>query len=262
MNTASLHSTNETVVPRTLLQLLELRAFYEYGATIALRPLWSLAASGDGHPVMVLPGLGAGDDSTRLLREFLVSRGYTAYPWAQGTNLGLRNGVMTRAFERVHNLAQRHGRKVSLIGWSLGGIYARALAARAPEVTRVVATLGAPISSLPPSNRRIGDAGIGGSRHGDPAATARQPWQPAPPVPTTSIWSRSDGVVPWQCSVETRHFEAENIEVFASHFGLGMNPAVLYALADRLAQPEGQWEPFHTIGLRRAFYGGDVAREA
>jgi hypothetical protein len=74
-------------------------------------------------------------------------------------------------------------------------------------------------------------------------------------VPTTSIYSRSDGVVAWRCSVQEPAGHTENIEVRASHVGMGANPAVLHAIADRLAQPEGAWQPFHRDGMRRWVYG-------
>ena len=73
----------------------------------------------------------------------------------------------------------------------------------------------------------------------------------APPVPTTSIFSRSDGIVAWRCSVNEPGPLAENVEVPASHVGMGMNPTALYAIADRLAQPIGQWKPFDVSGARR-----------
>ena len=73
-------------------------------------------------------------------------------------------------------------------------------------------------------------------------------------MPTTSIYSRSDGVVSWHCSVEREQPHAENIELEASHLGLGMNPLVLWAVADRLAQREGDWRPFRRDGWRRWLY--------
>jgi len=82
----------------------------------------------------------------------------------------------------------------------------------------------------------------------------------APPVPTTSIWSPTDGVVSWRCSVETRRDLAENIVVDSSHLGLGAHPAALYAIADRLAQPEGRWAPFHRKGWRRLVYSDPLKR--
>ena len=240
--------------PGPLLQWLELRAPLEAAATLALMPLWPSAPHGDGHPVLVLPGLAAGDGSTALMRRFLQSRSYAVSGWGQGTNLGLRPGVLDRAQQTLHQLFEQQGRKVSLVGWSLGGVYARELAKVAPEQVRQVVTLGTPFTGHPretnawrlyewASGHRIGSHDL----HG--------PLRAAPPVPTTSIWSRTDGVVSWRCSVQPRHHEAENIEVEASHCGLGLHPAVLYAIADRLAQPDGLWQPFHREGWRRLVYG-------
>lgn len=238
---------------QSLLPLLELRAPCECAATLALLPWWGLAPAGDGHPVMVLPGLGVGDESTGLLRRFLRGRGYAVHPWALGANTGLHGATLLRAHDRVADLAARHGRRVSLVGWSLGGVYARALARRAPRLVRSVITLGSPIAAPPAEMQRAGLYGepVGAPREGFASAGAQ--------VPTTSIWSRSDAIVPWPCSVAPPRPLAENIEVDASHFGLGMNPAVLYAMADRLAQPEGAWRPFSRAGLRGLFYGGDAS---
>ncbi len=81
-----------------------------------------------------------------------------------------------------------------------------------------------------------------------------EPLRSPPPVPTTSIFSRSDGVVAWQCSLERESPHTDNIEVQASHLGMGLNPLTLYALADRLAQAEGEWRPFDRSGLRSYLY--------
>jgi len=246
--------------PGLLLQLLETRALWEHYAAVATGPLWSAAARGDGGPVLVLPGLAAGDGSTGLLRRFLRSRGFAAVGWGQGLNLGLRAGVMEHAHDRLRNLYAEHGRAVSIVGWSLGGLYARELAKQSPEMVRLVITLGSPFTGHPretnawrlyefASGHRIGSHDF----HG--------PLRAPPPVPTTSIWSPTDGVVSWRCCVESRRDLAENIVVESSHLGLGAHPAVLYAIADRLAQPEGEWQPFHRRGWRRLIYG-DPRRRA
>jgi hypothetical protein len=76
----------------------------------------------------------------------------------------------------------------------------------------------------------------------------------APPLPTTSVFSRSDGIVSWKCCLQREGRIAESIEVTSSHIGIGMNPAAWYAVADRLAQPEGTWKPFHRDGWRKWLY--------
>jgi pimeloyl-ACP methyl ester carboxylesterase len=246
--------------PGLLLQALEARAVLEHLTAFALRPLWRAAPAGDGHPVLVLPGLAAGDASTATLRRFLCSRGFAAVGWGQGVNLGVRKGVIEGAHQTLRDLAHQHGRKVSLVGWSLGGIYARELAKLSPDMVRLVVTLGSPFLGHPretnawrlyelTSGHRVGHRGF------------HAPLRTPPPVPTTSIWSLTDGIVSWRCSVETCSERSENIVVESSHMGLGAHPAALFAVADRLAQPEGAWAPFHREGWRRLVYR-DAAKAA
>ena len=135
--------------PSRTLMFLEGRAISELGAFLGALPLLSLAPRGDGHPVLVLPGLVASDTSTRPLRSFLKSRGYAVSGWRQGRNLGLRHGVQHAMVDLVHELNDTHGRKVSLVGWSLGGLYARQLAKMMPERVRSVITLGSPFATGP-----------------------------------------------------------------------------------------------------------------
>ena len=115
-----------------------------------LRPWLAAAPRGDGHPVLVFPGLLASDLSTQPLRGFLKAHGYAAHGWKQGRNLGLRPGVEADMLDRIDELYERHGRrKVSLVGWSLGGIYARQLAKRVPDKVRCVISLGSPFTGSP-----------------------------------------------------------------------------------------------------------------
>src|SRR5436305_6280013 len=140
--------------PSRTLMLLEARAIHEFGAFLGALPLLSLAPSGDGHPVLVLPGLIASDTSTRPLRSFLKGRGYAVSGWRQGRNLGLREGVQDAMQDLVHELSDTHGRKISLVGWSLGGVYARQLAKLMPDRVRSVITLGSPFAFFFSSRRR------------------------------------------------------------------------------------------------------------
>src|SRR3982751_6139968 len=115
--------------PSRLLLLAEGRALWEAGAAIAMWPLLQMTPRGDGHPVLVLPGLVASDSSTGILRRYLASRGYDAHGWGLGRNLGPREGVEQGMYDLLGKLHDESGgRKVSLIGWSLGGVYARLLA--------------------------------------------------------------------------------------------------------------------------------------
>lgn len=249
--------TAETLRPpsRALL-FLETRAIQEFGAFLGALPLLSLAPRGDGHPVLVLPGLVASDVSTRPLRSFLKSRGYAASGWKQGRNLGLRDGVQDSMVDLVQELNETHGRKVSLIGWSLGGIYARQLAKMMPDRVRSVITLGSPFAGSPKATNawRVYEMASGRKADEAPDASFGGALAETPPVPTTAIFSRTDGVCAWQGCMEKTTATSESIEVESSHCGMAHNPAVVYAVADRLAQPEGAWTPFERSGWRSLVY--------
>ncbi len=239
--------------PSRILQLLEGRALWELGATVTAWPWLSLAPKGDGHPVLVLPGLIASDLSTRVLRRYLRERGYRVHGWGLGRNYGLRHGIEDGLFKRLEELHARDGRKVSLVGWSLGGLYARVLGRQRPELVRDVITLGSPFAGSPRSTNAWRVYEWASGRPADEAA-AHQRLRGPLAVPSTSIYSRTDGIVAWPTSIDDESPISENIEVVASHLGLGVNPAVLYAVADRLAQPEGAWKPFDRSGLRALVY--------
>jgi pimeloyl-ACP methyl ester carboxylesterase len=239
--------------PSALLLALEGRAFLEWAACVAAWPLLACAARGDGHPVLVLPGLTAGDASTWPLRKYIERCGYAAYPWEQGLNCGPRGGTVRKLLARIRGIERDHGRKVSLVGWSLGGAMARVLAVREPQRVRSVITLGSPLSGNPKTSNawRIFEL-VSGVRADDPRLRVLMSRQP--PVPSTSILSKTDGIVAWPSSLIPAGARSENIEVSASHFGMGANPMVLWAIADRLAQPEGCWKPFDRRGLRAFVY--------
>lgn len=239
--------------PSRLLWLAEGRVLAETGATLALWRWLRQAPRGDGHPVLVLPGLLASDASTGLLRRYLRGQGYAVHGWGQGFNLGPRPGVESRMARLLCELHARSGRRVSLVGWSLGGAYARLLASHHPGTVRSIVTLGSPIKGDPRAHStwRLYER-LSGCSTQDPERLDRI--RPTPTVPSTSIYSRSDALVAWRCSLEEPGPQAENIEVVASHVGLVRHPAVLYALADRLAQPEGQWRPFDSRRFSALLY--------
>lgn len=238
--------------------MLEARAPWEFAAMMAAAPWLKRLPPGDGHPVIVYPGLGAADFTTLPLRRFLRDRGYTPYAWQQGFNLGPKRGVLDSCRAQLHDVATRHREKASLIGWSLGGVYARELAKDRPEHARCVITLGTPFSGHPRATNawRLYDWVSGHDSH-DPALMSQI--RGTPSCPTTSIYSRSDGIVAWQCSLNPQGAQAENIEVRASHIGMGMNPLALYAIADRLRQDPQQWQRFDVQGARRWFFKAQAA---
>ena len=241
------------VPPSRWLLAAELRAFWEFGALLPAWPLLSRAPRGDGHAVMVFPGLSANDASTIPLRHYLHSLNYLPWGWELGFNFGPRAGVLEEARDNLARTCDKTGRKVSLIGWSLGGVYARELAKEMPDMVRTVITLGTPFAGSHKATNawRIYELTSGRSVERE---SASYDLPAAPPVPTTSIYSRSDGVVAWQASVQAAGrggAQSENIEVLASHIGLGVNPSAWWAVADRLSQPEGKWKPFVREGKGR-----------
>lgn len=247
--------------PSRFLFALEWRTLPELGSFVASLPLLSaMTPRGDGHPVLVLPGLVTSDRSTIALRNFLRSKGYDAHGWELGRNYGPLPGIERGMVDKVEALFAKHKRKVSLVGWSLGGIYARQLAKMMPDKVRLVITLGSPFAGDPratnawrlyeyTSGHKVDDR----ERHMGGAISSPTP------VPTTAIYSRTDGICHWRNCLEAESAKAENIEVQGSHCGLGHNPAAIYAIADRLAQPEGKWKPFERAGIR-AFLFPDPKR--
>jgi pimeloyl-ACP methyl ester carboxylesterase len=224
------------------LLMLEGRAVLELAALLPAYPFLKRAPRGDGHPVLVLPGFMASDFSTRALRAFLRDRGYAAHGWKLGRNVGPNDAVVTGLVTRLQELRGRYDRRVSLIGWSLGGIYARELARRFADDVRSVITLASPFRSVDATNvPQVLRRGR------DPRAQRPElqvPLHQPIPVPSTAIYSRSDGIAAWRSCRETPGPLAENIEVESSHLGIGHHPVVLLTIADRLAQAEGSWCPF------------------
>ena len=245
--------------PSALLALTELpRALIELGALPFAAPLLASAPQGDGHPVIVLPGFVTSDRSTGILRAFLKRHGYHAHTWDLGRNLGPKaiGQRGEKLIARVIAVHEATGQKVSLVGWSLGGVMARLVAKRVPHAIRQVITLGSPFSGSPKASNvwRAYEYLTGQKVDAEHTKAQLHEVSAPPPVPSTAIYSRADGVVAWQNCCEEIGPMSDNIEVHGSHCGLGFNAAVLYAIADRLAQAEGEWRPFERSGMRAWVY--------
>jgi len=215
-----------------------LRAVFEY----ARMQLMNTASfpPGDGHPVVIFPGLASNHNSIAPLREFCQKLGYTAYDWGLGVNTGPQGDLVAwieQLARHVREVTSAHGQPMSLIGWSLGGIYAREVAKKLEGHVRQVITIGTPFGGTAQQNNLawIFGSSIGQLSMLDKKLMARL--RLAPEVPTTSIFSRSDGLVAWQaCMHDGTQERTEDIEVDGSHCGLGWNPEVLTIIADRLGQ--------------------------
>ena len=236
--------------PHLGLLLAEARGLLEFNASLLLSPLLARAPRGDGHPVLALPGLLASDFSTLMLRRYLTRLGYESHAWGFGRNTGGFYKMRAQVRQRLAAIHRASGRKVSLVGWSLGGIHARDLALYMPEMVRSVVTMGSPFSGdITATNaRRIYEV-LSGELIQNASIQDLIALSGDLPVPTTSIYSRTDGIVNWRTCLLRPTDRAENIEVhLASHFGLCVNAAVLWAVADRLAQAEGEFKQFDRTG--------------
>lgn len=226
------------------------RALTELQAFRCALPALRMLPRGDGHTVLVLPGFTADDPSTLMLRWFLQDRGYTPAPWNLGRNLGPTDHILDGMNALVERLT-RGGDRISIVGWSLGGIYARELGREHPERIRTVITLGSPFR-LSYAERDQTNAGAAFNAlsplHSDRAkeVPTSDDALPPMPIPVTNIYTRTDGVAPWRSCIDVKGDRAENVEVLGSHCGLGHNPLALAVIADRLAQRAGTWAPYET----------------
>ena len=223
----------------------------------AIRPLLRRFGGGDQHPVLLLPGFATDDRSLAPLRWTLRGQGYWAHAWRLGPNIGPTARAVAGMQRRLLDLHAEHGRTVTLIGQSLGGVYARLLAREHPAAVRQVITLGSPYRMVAGDRSNADQAWrlVEHLHDGDlPHHDAREEDRPPLLVPATSIYSRADGVAAWQTCIDVVREHAENIEVRGSHIGMGLNPAVIVAVLDRLGQPEGDWRPFAPPPGLRSWY--------
>jgi pimeloyl-ACP methyl ester carboxylesterase len=242
--------------PSLFLMLAEARSLFELNSSLLLSPLLLRAPKGDGHPVLTLPGFLASDLSMAPMRRYLKELGYDTQAWRMGRNFGGVASKRAALRDLLTGIHEQTGRKVSLVGWSLGGIYARDLALQLPDMVRAVITLGSPFANdIRATNAtRLYEALSGETVDDNPEI--RKAIAGDLPVPATSLYSRTDGIVNWRTSLLRPSETAENIEVhFASHVGLGVNPAALWVVADRLAQAEGEFRHFDRSGPFAIAYG-------
>lgn len=234
--------------------LLELRSPFELGLFFASNGLLRLAPRGDGHPVLVLPGFGASDRSTGPLRMLLGQLGHRPVGWRMGRNLGPRLETLVGMRNRLRILADREAAPVPIVGWSLGGIYARVLAQESPDLVSQVITLGSPFNITIDEPTTVSPFWDQLRQRGEFVRDRHNIDLDFIPVPSTSIYSRTDGIVSWQSCVQTAHATAENVAVHGSHVGLGVNVSAALVIADRLAQPRGTWRPFQPSAPARMLF--------
>jgi pimeloyl-ACP methyl ester carboxylesterase len=256
---------NEPYVPPPNL-LLALSEAHRAALEIALlgvsrRALKKVSPLGDGHAVMVLPGFLGGDGYNSTFRRFLGGLNYAVHGWGMGRNLGPRDGVLEHLENKLHDLVQRYEGPVSLVGHSLGGIFAREMAREHPEKVRQVISLGSPFgegrmtASIP---ARLFNA----LNPPEELPVDQDLLSTVPPVPTTAIYSKHDGIVNWQTTLQRDgHARSQSIEVRSSHCGMTFNPSVWLIVAECLANDPQDWRPFERGSWRNLVYPkGDSGR--
>ncbi len=230
------------------------RALADFAGLPVAAPWLSFAPRGDGHGVLVLPGLMASDTSTAALRRFLRWLGYSVQGWNLGRNRGPTAEVLAELPRALTAAADRTGGPVSLIGWSLGGIYAREMGRRQPGQVRQVITLGSPFALTDSRQSRAHGAYQRNSfRHAAGVPTRDQLHLPIS-VPSTAVYSRRDGIVAWQACIGPETAAHQNVQVRCAHLGFGVDPATLWLVADRLAAPVSHWRRFRPPAALRLLY--------
>lgn len=240
--------------PSLIWSLLEGRSVFEFGTFVSLRLLMKHLPKGDNHPVIVYPGFLGSAHSTAPMRNLLRDLGYHVYDWGMGRNMIFNPSREEEMHIFVREIARKHKQKVSLIGWSLGGVYVREIAKIQPRFVRQVISMGSPLTGGKHASRvRTLFEAINGKPTAETQARLEH-LNDVPSVPSTSIYSKTDGIVHWHGSLQNETQISQNIQVPASHIGLGFNPLVMFVLADRLSQGENSWEKFDIKGLKKLFY--------
>ena len=245
--------------PHVLSSLLEGRGLLEMALLPASLPLLMEAPQGDGHPVLLVPGFMASESSLIGLKLMLQNKGYDVHTWGLGRNMGFRSKHANALPQKIRHLHYITGKKVSLVGWSLGGVFSMYGALNSTECVRSIITLGSPVSVDAEGSQsptavkalyRLVSHRLGAGAHVMQPKVKVMRERRRLAIPTSCLYSLSDGVVPPQeATIDGDPALHENIQVPGSHIGLGFNGIVLSIVADRLAQPEDQWKPFVPHGL-------------
>jgi pimeloyl-ACP methyl ester carboxylesterase len=255
-------ATDSKRPPHPIHSVLELRAALELAMLPHALPFLLRAPRGDGHPVLLVPGFLSSEIPLAAMKAFLDNRGYAVDTWGLGRNVGLQRKHVAALEQKVRFMHYKHGRKVSIVGWSLGGAFALYVAHHAAECVRGIITMGSPVSVGAEGSQSSAVVHALYRLVAHPLGSAAHAYQPRirqlrarPPVPMSCLYSKTDGVVPaHQAMFDGDPALHENVRVPGSHLGLGFNAYVLWVVADRLAQPEGEWKPYEGAKAARNIY--------
>jgi len=227
--------------PSSSYVIREVRGLIELPRLLIGFPSLARQPRGNGEPILVLPGHGAGDGSTAVLRAYLRLLHYRPRGWGLGVNHGVIGESLPHLLRRLANLSRRSKRQVIIIGWSFGGYLARELARERPDLVRLVVTLGTPVVGGPKYTVAAESYRKRGIDIDAIAAEVDFRNQAAPlETPVVAIYSRIDALVAWQACIDHQTLNVEHVEVHSTHYGLGFSPDVYRIIAQRLAQTDGR----------------------
>ena len=218
--------------------LLESRSLMEWTSIYAIYPFIPKRIKGEGRPVLLIPPYLGDDYSTSFVRRYLTSLGFETYKWEQGFNL-VKSHYIPRLEEKLDDIYRIHGQKVSLVGWSGGGIFAKIMANRHPKQVEQIITIGSPVWGVMEMKTPV--SGILEFFRGKSLKERNKRFieelEPIPNVPITCIYTKTDGLLPWKHCMEAESYrnDIKNIEVYGSHSGLGANVSVLLITANALS---------------------------
>ncbi|MCK9529471.1 MAG: alpha/beta hydrolase [Gammaproteobacteria bacterium] len=207
---------------------------------------FSYKEEADGRPVLVIPGFLTNDHATLLLRSALLSCGFKPYTWNQGTNIIASDSLINTIHKELVRIYDEHKTPVTIIGWSMGGFYARCLAKMSPELVNSVITLGTPFKQkidIEEMRKKYTKIGIDIDDH--PICDQYTNYMgEIPVVPFSSLYSKADIIAPYQDCLETETDISENIEVDTTHFGFVYDPESLRIILNRCLEHKNTWSKF------------------
>jgi len=228
--------------------LLETRGLLEWSTIFYLYPFIPKRKKGEGKPVLIMPPYLGNDFSTRFVRKYLTSLGFKTYKWDLGVNT-LNSKCLPNLVERLDEIYEEHQEKVSLVGWSGGGMFAKIIANRHPEKVAQLITIGSPVWGVKNMNTPLVRMleFFRGKTLKERNEKFLKELEAIPKVPITCIYTKTDGLLPWKhCQeAETLRADIKNIEVYGSHIGMGANASILFTVAHSLGE-NLKLEPFES----------------
>ncbi|MCH3883543.1 MULTISPECIES: alpha/beta fold hydrolase [Tenacibaculum] len=231
---------NKTIpAPPPFNMFLETRSLIEWSTMFGLYYLIPKKKQGKNKPVLLMPPYLGNDTSTKFVRKYLKSVGFKTYKWELGVNM-INSKYLPKLVERLDEIYEKHGEKVSLVGWSGGGIFAKIIANRYPDKVEQLVTIGSPVWGV--NNMQTPLVRVLEFLRGKTLRERNDKFlkelEEIPKVPVTCIYTKTDGLVPWKhcLEAETMRKNIKNVEVYGSHMGMGANASVLVTVANALIE--------------------------